>query len=355
MGSIDLGVCEVCAFIQNSAFDQGDIDYTKPYEDSQAASPTFRAFAIETARMLDERFSLQNKRIFEVGCGKAEWLALVCRDLNSHGLAIDPAYVPGRAEAADEARLEVIVDFFDESKTDLTGDLVVCRHTLEHIRDARWHAKRGSDAMNAMGILKHFSGTLCHDHWKPYFTYNCSHSLCNAHHIRELERAWEQDNQKWAKNMQDLLIEINDAVDQAGGSLSKKIAKNFRSRYRNILTRGGRECPAPEQKAGQKKRGRVAKSKSRNLLERMREFETETLRFMTDKRIPFTNNQGENDIRMTKVQQKISGCFRSFEGAEIFCLVRSYITTCRKNDIAPTKALRILFSGSLPDFLVKLE
>lgn len=137
MGSIDLGVCEVCAFIQNSAFDQGDIDYTKPYEDSQAASPTFRAFAIETARMLDERFSLQNKRIFEVGCGKAEWLALVCRDLNSHGLAIDPAYVPGRAEAADEARLEVIVDFFDQSKTDLTGDLVVCRHTLEHIRDAR--------------------------------------------------------------------------------------------------------------------------------------------------------------------------------------------------------------------------
>ena len=76
---------------------------------------------------------------------------------------------------------------------------------------------------------------------------------------------------------------------------------------------------------------------------------------MTDKLVPFTNNQGENDIRMTKVQQKISGCFRSFQGAQIFCRVRSYISTCRKNDIQPTEALQTLFSGRLPDFLAKLE
>jgi transposase len=217
------------------------------------------------------------------------------------------------------------------------------------------HAKRGGVAMRAMGVLKGFHGILCHDHWKPYFNFPCLHALCNAHHLRELERAWEQDNQKWAKNMQVLLLEINEAVDDAGGRLTKKAAKRFRSRYRNILTRGDRECPAPKTKADSSRPGRIARSKSRNLLERLRDFEAETLRFMTDKQVPFTNNQGENDIRMTKVQQKISGCFRSFEGALMFCRIRSYLSTCRKHGLAPTKALQMLFAGKLPDFIAKLE
>lgn len=217
------------------------------------------------------------------------------------------------------------------------------------------HEKRGLEAMNAMGVLKSFRGILCHDHWKAYFNFKCKHALCNAHHLRELEWAWEHDNQTWAKKMQALLLEINDAVNKAGGCLTKQTAKNFRSRYRNILTRGNRECPAPKAKADPSKRGRVAKSKSRNLLDRLREFETETLRFMTNKIVPFTNNQGENDIRMTKVQQKISGCFRSIEGAQIFCRVRSYLSTCRKHGLTPTKALQALFSGRLPEFLAKLE
>jgi transposase len=215
------------------------------------------------------------------------------------------------------------------------------------------HARRGGDAMRAMGVLKDFHGILCHDHWKPYFNFPCLHSLCNAHHLRELERAWEQDNQQWAKNMQALLLEINKAVEAEGGRLTKKVAKKFRSRYRNILTRGDRECPAPS--GASERPGRIARSKSRNLLERLREFETETLRFMTDKRVPFTNNQGENDIRMTKVQQKISGCFRSFEGAQMFCRIRGYLSTCRKHEVAPTKALQLLFAGKLPEFVTKLE
>jgi len=209
--------------------------------------------------------------------------------------------------------------------------------------------------MLAMGVLEDFRGVLCHDHWKPYFNFKCLHSLCNAHHLRELERAWEHDNQTWAKKMQALLLEINEAVAKAGGCVTSKVAKSFRSRYRKILTRGDLECPAPTAKVDSSKRGRIAKSKSRNLLERLRDFETETLRYMTNKIVPFTNNQGENDIRITKVQQKISGCFRSFEGAQIFCRVRSYLSTCRKHGITPTKALETLFSGSLPDFLVKLE
>lgn len=217
------------------------------------------------------------------------------------------------------------------------------------------HVNRGGIAMKAMGILPHFRGILCHDHWKPYFNFKCLHALCNAHHLRELEWAWEHDKQKWAKKMQDLLLEINDAVHKAGGKLSKKKADSYRSRYRNILTRADRECPMPTAESRTGSRGRIPKSKSRNLLERLRDFETETLRFMVDRRVPFTNNQGENDIRMTKVQQKISGCFRSMDGAYIFCRVRSYLSTCRKQGVAPTEALKLLFSGKMPEFITQLE
>ena len=205
--------------------------------------------------------------------------------------------------------------------------------------------------MKAMGILENFKGISCHDHWKPYFRFSCDHALCNAHHLRELQRAWEQDGQKWAKKMKGLLEEINEAVKKAGGSLSKKAAKKFTKRYRTILTRGSRECPLTKGLGAKPKRGRRKKSKSRNLLDRLREYEMEVLRFMSDKRVPFTNNQGENDIRMTKVQQKISGCFRSIEGAKIFCRIRGYLSTCRKHSVEPTEALHLLFQGKLPRFV----
>jgi len=231
---------------------------------------------------------------------------------------------------------------------------------LHCVSSDRWtfffaHANRGGEAIKAMAVLQHFRGVLCHDHWKPYFQLKCLHALCNAHHLRELERAWEQDAQRWAKRMQDLLLEINDATIKADGCLSEQAALLFLGRYRAVLTEADNECPPPDPKDHAGKRGRIARTKSRNLLERLRQFETETLRFMTDKLVPFTNNQGENDIRMTKVQQKISGCFRSFLGAQIFCRVRSYISTCRKHGIQPTEALQTLFSGRLPDFLPQLE
>ena len=133
----------------------------------------------------------------------------------------------------------------------------------------------------------------------------------------------------------------------------KNLLKVSAAEYRAILARADEECPPPA--AVSPGIGRVARSKSRNLLERLRDYELETLRFLTDSRVPFTNNQSENDLRMTKVQQKISGCFRSFEGAQIFCRVRSYLSTCRKHGIAATEALALLFSGSLPDFITALQ
>ena len=204
--------------------------------------------------------------------------------------------------------------------------------------------------MEALGILPNFDGVLCHDHWKPYYKYDCDHALCNAHHIRELTCAFEQYEQKWAKSMQDLLEEINVKTIKASGCLSEKQQDAYRLKYRKLLAEADVECPPPKDKRKKGQRGRIKKSKPRNLLERLRDYEADTLRFMTSIEVPFTNNQGERDIRMTKVQQKISGCFRSMNGAQIFCRVRSYLSTCKKHGISATTALALLFEGKLPDF-----
>jgi transposase len=238
---------------------------------------------------------------------------------------------------------ELLADFENGAKNELTAARLVHadekgintggkRHWLHKLSNDQWtfyhpHEKRGTDAMNDMGILPKFKGMLCHDHWKPYFKYDCIHVLCNAHHLRELTRSWEQDGQQWAFEMQNLLETINREANDAGGALDTQESGKYRRKYRDLLKEAEIECPEPIRPKKNGKRGRIKKSKSRNLLERFRDYEEETLRFMDIDYIPFTNNLGENDIRMTKVQQKISGCFRSIEGAKIFCRVRNYLST----------------------------
>jgi transposase len=244
----------------------------------------------------------------------------------------------------------------DETGINIDGQ----RHWLHCASNASvtWlypHEKRGTEAMDKIGILPKFTGVLCHDHWKPYYRYACVHALCNAHHLRELERAWEQDGQHWAQQMQTLLLEINQAVTDAGGRLAPDEAKRWRQQYRSLLEQADLECPPPDENQPSGKRGKLKRSKARNLLERLRAFEDDVLRFMESEIVPFTNNQGENDIRMTKVQQKISGCFRSVEGAKIFCRVRSYLITCKKHGIPATAALTLLFEGKNPSFMDKNE
>jgi len=230
------------------------------------------------------------------------------------------------------------------------------RHWLHCLSNESWtlylaHRKRGTEAMNAMGVLPRYQGILCHDHWKPYYTYtNCTHALCNAHHLRELTRAWEQDGQQWAKKMEDLLLEINEAVNKQGGALTRQQARKYRQAYRSLLKRAGDECPAPVRPPGSRKRGRLKRSKARNLLERLIDYEDDVLRFMEHPLVPFTNNLAERDVRMTKVQQKISGCFRSMDGALMFCRIRGYLSTCRKQGLSASDALALVFAGKLPDF-----
>lgn len=227
---------------------------------------------------------------------------------------------------------------------------------LHNASSAQWtlfhpHPKRGQEAMDDMGVLASFRGTLVHDHWKPYYRYGCTHALCNAHHLRELTYAHEEDAQKWAKTMRELLLTINEAVIAAGGVLAATDADSWRRRYRMVLGKADKECPEPVASAGPPKRGRIKRSKSRNLLERLRDYEDDVLRFMENADIPFTNNQGERDIRMTKVQQKVSGCFRSLDGAKVFCRIRSYLSTCRKNGVGIGEALECLFNDKWPEFI----
>lgn len=214
------------------------------------------------------------------------------------------------------------------------------------------HARRGGEALDEIGILPQFTGTLCHDHWKPCFNYGARHALCNVHHLRELERAWEQDKQKWAQDMAALLREINQVVPDTGGYLDGIAAAPYRRRYRALLEAAEKECPGPDENQRKGRRGRLPRSKARNLLERLRDFEVDVLRFMENEEVPFSNNLAENDIRMTKVQQKISGCFRSRVGAKIFCRIRSYLSTCRKQGVGASEALRLLFEGKSPQFML---
>ncbi len=200
----------------------------------------------------------------------------------------------------------------------------------------QFHKKRGSIAMDEIGILPIYQGIAVHDFWKSYFKYDSIfHVLCNAHHIRELTFLHEQLHQYWAKEMIDLLIEIKEKRDMIMMSekcFSSVDLKKFNDKYDEILKIGFTANPIKILPTLPKKRGRPKKGKVINLLDRFRNHKESILAFMNDWDIPFDNNQAERDIRMMKVQQKISGTFRSERCIEMFCRIRSYISTAKKND-----------------------
>ena len=251
---------------------------------------------------------------------------------------------------AKQALINAAVANADETGANLDGKKI----WLHNLSNDKWtwiepNAKRGSSAMDEIGIMPTFNGVLCHDHWKPYFKYSCAHSLCNAHHLRELTFAFEEDGQAWANTMKSFLVVLNKEVDATRkNKLSPKKAAQRKEEYQKILKAGGKECPAVVGATGKRT---VKQNKSRNLLERLQEHADEALRFMMEPLVPFTNNQGERDIRMFKVQQKISGCFKSMDGAANFCKIRSYLSTCDKHGVSATDALALLFDHKMPDFI----
>jgi transposase len=209
-----------------------------------------------------------------------------------------------------------------------------------------FHKNRGNAATRLFGILPGFTGTVVHDYWKPYFSYGCGHQLCNAHLVRELQGISENFHQEWSGRMKELLYRIRDRMDVLRAEMTglplEEIAI-FESRYRKIVADGIRENTGLSRREG--KRGPLTQSKSRNLVERCRDHMPEILAFMYDYRVPFDNNQAERDIRMAKLQQKISGASRSDQGAAWFCRIRSYISTVRKNGHPVLSSLAKAFEG----------
>jgi transposase len=202
------------------------------------------------------------------------------------------------------------------------------------------HPKRGTEAMDAFGIIGACRQWVVHDHWKPYFAYQeCLHALCNEHLLRELKFQWEEGQEVWAQQLSDLLLHLHQRR-QKRGELNERQFKQALKGYRKVVRRGRHRHPrlAPGQ-------GRCAQSKAANLLDRLEEFDWCILAFLLDERVPFTNNQGEQDIRMIKVRQKISGCFRTLRGAQIFCRIRSYLSTCRKQGRNLWEAIQMAVAG----------
>lgn len=210
------------------------------------------------------------------------------------------------------------------------------------------HRKRGSQAMDDLQILPRFRGTMVHDFWAPYFRYSGRHALCNAHLLRELKGITENYHQNWSEQMHDLIGEIKRAVDESrehSWNLDPHQVTHFEVRYRQIIESGMQENPVNQVSGTVLKRGRKKQSKAKNLLDRCQKYETEILSFMYDFSVPFSNNLAERDIRMMKLQQKISGTFRSEEGADWFCRVRGYISTVKKNEMPVFASLLKVFEG----------
>jgi transposase len=200
------------------------------------------------------------------------------------------------------------------------------------------HPKRGTEAMDELGILPRCTHWLVHDHWKPYFAYKgCLHALCNEHHLRELKFLQEEHQEDWAGEMSSFLLDCL-ARRKNQGVLDQPQFRRLRAQYHAILRKGRSRHP--------RRADRGPQGKAANLLNRLEDFDLHVLAFTIFEEVPFTNNGAERDIRMEKTRQKISGCFRTLHGARVFARIRSYISTCRKQGQNILDALESAFMGN---------
>jgi transposase len=260
-----------------------------------------------------------------------------------------------------EQQIKAALNHADVLHQDETGLYVAGRRQWMHVSATEQlthyavHAKRGKEALDAIGILEGFEGVSVHDGWRSYWRYACQHALCNVHHLRELTFLYEEQHQDWAGQMKTLLLDIKTAVEQARAegraSLHSLEVADWKAQYAALLEEGYRANPPdPPPEVG--KRGRRKQSAARNLLDRLSQHQDAVLLFLDNFAVPFDNSLAERDIRMVKVQQKVSGCFRSEAGAVAFCRIRGYLSTLRKQGCAVLTALEQALVGHpvLPTF-----
>jgi len=330
--------CPHCQTLSAAVFPAG-VDAPAQY------GPSVRALAV----YLSQRQLLPVGRVCEVladalDCRLAP--GTVVRLVQQAAAALAPT------EAATKTALHAApVMHNDETPVRVNGQWhyvhVSCTDRLTHYG---LHPQRGATATAAIGILPAFHGTTVHDGWKPYWHYrDCRHALCNVHHLRELTWVAEHLQQTWAQDLKDLLLQMRAAVAAAretgASSLDSDQRTHLLTRYTNLLCQGIAANPLPPPPPDPPKRGRRKQSAVRNLLDRLFQHQEEVLAFLEDVAVPFDNNQAERDLRMNKVQQKISGCFRSTAGAVAFCRIRGVLSTAAKQGMAALSALRALFEG----------
>lgn len=212
----------------------------------------------------------------------------------------------------------------------------------------RLHRRRGKEAIEHIGIVPRYDGIIIHDCWASYLSYDhCDHGLCGAHLLRELTYIVQSNDYRWAANLKALL---KDACKTVARRKRKKLTAReyttLQRRYRNILTRGDSELPeVPPKPSGQ--RGKMAKSDAHNLWQRLYNYEEAVLLFAKDSHVAFTNNRAERDLRMAKVKQKVSGCFRNVDYAHAYCRISSYIQTMGNKGYNPLIAIQMALAGNI--------
>jgi len=254
-----------------------------------------------------------------------------------------------------EALIDAAVIHQDE-----TGVSVAGKRYWEHVTSTasltHYHvdASRGQDALNAIGILPVFKGISIHDSWASSFLYDCEHALCLVHVLRELVFQAEEQGAVWAADLIDLLLAMKQATHQARAQgkcwLDPLEVLDWERAFLRVLDEGDHVTPRATAPPGTK--GRIKQSAARNLLDRLRKHQQAVFCFLEDLRVDFDNNLAERDLRMIKVQQKVSGCFRSLAGAQAFSRIRGYLSTLRKQGLPLLSALQATLCGHplLPSF-----
>jgi transposase len=221
---------------------------------------------------------------------------------------------------------------------------VTCTPTLTHYQVQK---SRGQAALEASGILPAFSGVSIHDGWASYFLYPCAHACCNVHLLRELLFLAEEHGCQWAADLKSLLLDMKEATQPARAQgkhwLDPLEVADWEGQFLRILDEGDLAHPRATSPPGT--RGRCKQSAARNLLDRVRKYQHAFLCFLEDRRVDFDNNLAERDVRMVKLQQKISGCFRTVTGAQAFSRIRGYLSTVRKQDLPLLSPLQATFCG----------